>query len=333
MPFTPTSYSNGTIHHYHPRLIAYEFPSPSPSTTIPPSSPKNYLLFIPGLGDTLLSVSYIHALAPLLPPPWTLISAQLSSSGQGWGCSSLSQDALEIGQLISYLRHLLSSSTPPGKIVLLGHSTGCQDALTYANKHTLSLATAGNGHEDSGDTESYPPVDGIILQAPVSDREGLEMIFPPSAFAGANQLAAQWISSGRGKDVLPFSLTREVEHSGVPVSAERWLSMTSPGPGHEGEDDLFSSDLGDGRLEGTWGSVGRGVRVLVLYDGEDQHVPAFVDKEALVRRWVGFLEGGGSVVDSGSGVVEGADHSLSELCGEGVRGDVFGRIGEFLGRV
>lgn len=101
-------------------------------------------------------------------------------------------------------------------------------------------------------------------------------------------------------------------------------------------DDYFSSDFGDERVRAIWGRVGGRLegpkRVLVLYGAEDEFVPAWVDKEGLVRRWERELERGGAVVDGESGVVEGAVHNLGDGEGEVVR-EVVGRVRRFLERV
>ena len=339
MPLSHNVYQHGKIHHYSQHLIAYEFISPSAVSISRP----NFLIFIGGLGDTLFSTPYAHALSQRLLLTWHLVQIQLSSSGKGWGTSSLAQDAKEIGELVKQLRNLQGSPDPPdkpGKIVLLGHSTGCQDCVTYANEREKWLAASdvspSEVEEAEGDGEAkcpFPKVDGLILQAPVSDREGLELMFPASAFTEPNRIAKRWLSEGRGGDVLPFSLIQEINFSGAPVTAERWLSITSPGPEHAGADDMFSSDLSDERLQATWGKMGKGQKVLILYGDEDRYVPPFVDKERLVKKWVGFLDRGGTAVDGGSGVVKEADHTLSERCGEGGRNDVFARILRFLENV
>ena len=110
MPFPPASHVGGTVHHYHPKLIAYEWPSREDGPTLnsrgrdnPYFSVPSYLIFIGGLGDNLFSVRYVNILAHLLPAPWRLIQIQLSSSGTGYGISSLQQDAKEIGQLVNWL--------------------------------------------------------------------------------------------------------------------------------------------------------------------------------------------------------------------------------------
>lgn len=112
------------------------------------------------------------------------------------------------------------------------------------------------------------------------------------------------------------------------MSARRWLSLASPDK--NGDDDLFSSDLGEDRLRETFGRIPRETALLVIFGEEDEYVPEFVDKEGLVKRWVRAVEeGGGGAVVSGDStrLLEGASHNLNgnpewvvdELCRRVVR--------------
>ena len=178
---------------------------------------------------------------------------------------------------------------------------------------------------------TLPEIDGAIFQGSISDREALTTSLPPSSYSAACLLAQQYISSNRGRDILPFSLTQPTFAS-APVSAHRFLSLASPGPLHDGEDDYFSSDLSDERLDNTFGKLGNsGVRIGFLFSGRDEYVPEGVDKVGMVERWGGFVRRGGGVVDEGSGVVEGATHTLVEG-GRGLE-ELMGRVVGFLGRV
>ena len=196
--------------------------------------------------------------------------------------------------------------------MLLGHSTGSQQIMHYL----LSQP-------------KLPEIDGAIFQGSVSDREALKMSIPPSSYDAACHLAQKYIDEGRGDDILPFSVTKVIFAS-APVSAKRFLSLASPGPLHEGEDDYFSSDLADERLEKTFGKLG-GMRVCFLFGGSDQYVPESVDKVRMVERWHEYVEKGGGVVDEGSGVVDEATHTLVEG-GKGLE-DLVARVVGFLERL
>lgn len=157
------------------------------------------------------------------------------------------------------------------------------------------------------------------------------MTLAPDDYDHLNARAHDFVRAGRGDDVLPRALSAKAL-PGVPLSARRWLSLASPGPAHEGPDDLFSSDLGDARLARSFGKAGAtGVPLCILYGGADEHVPGFVDREKLVGRWVKAVREGGGRVDEGSGVLEGVGHTMAEG-GEG-REEFLRRVVGFLGRV
>lgn len=183
---------------------------------------------------------------------------------------------------------------PGGKIILLGHSTGSQDVMHY-------LISDGE----------RPPIDGGILQAGASDREFLASIIPLDQYENGIKLAREYISDGRGEDILPRSVSGPLFPS--PVSANRFISLTSPGPDHAGEDDYFSSDFNDERIKRTFGKLGStGTRVSLLYGGNDQYVPEAVDKVGLLGKWVRHIREGGGVVDEDAGIISGATHTLEE---------------------
>ena len=301
-----------------PPLTAFEHSNKHSNTSQTP--PPHTLIFLPGLFDGLLTVPFIPPLVAALPPTWSLVEPILSSAYRQWGFSSLNEDIAEIALVVSYFKKKANG----GKIVLLGHSTGSQQIMHYL----LSSSQKPNRPE----TE----IDGAIFQGSVSDREAMTMFFPPAEYESASLLAQKYIADGHGDDILPFSITKST-FATAPVSATRFLSLASPGPGHEGEDDYFSSDLPDERLEKTFGKLGNrkaGLRICFLYSGRDQYVPETIDKVRLVERWHGFVERGGGVgvvVDEGSGVVDGATHTLVEG-GKGLE-DLVGRVVGFLERV
>jgi Protein of unknown function (DUF1749) len=54
----------------------------------------------------------------------------------------------------------------------------------------------------------------------------------------------------------------------------------------KGDDDFFSSDLSNERLQEIWGNFAwNQIRVLVLYSEADQYVPDFVNKTAMLQKW------------------------------------------------
>ena len=178
---------------------------------------------------------------------------------------------------------------------------------------------------------ALPKVDGAIFQASASDREVMTMFLPPSSYDSRCALAQSYIDEGRADDILPFSATKSLFMS-APVSAKRFLSLASPGPLYGGEDDYFSSDLEDERLEKTFGALGKMVtRLSFLFSGRDQYVPGTVDKMKMVERWHEHVRRGGGVIDESSGVVGGATHTLKEG-GKGLE-DLVKRVVRFLERL
>ena len=210
-----------------------------------------------------------------------------------------------------------------GKVVLMGHSTGSQDVMHYFVSPEDSKEEGGKGKR--------PNVEGGIMQASVSDREALEESMPDGLYEKSVKVAREYVKEGKGEDVLPYSTTEG--YLDTPVSARRWLSLLSPGPEHSGEDDYFSSDLEDERLQRTFGKMGaQGARISILYGEKDQYVPERVDRKALVGKWERFVREGGGVVDSGSGIVQGANHNL-EGVPETVTRDLVARVRGFVEKV
>ncbi|KAK5017394.1 hypothetical protein LTR39_001565, partial [Cryomyces antarcticus] len=245
-----------------------------------------------------------------LPPDWSLVRPLLSSSYNGWGTSSLKRDVKELGKLVDYLRGMRKGAV----IVLMGHSTGCQDCIEYAT---------GEGASER------PPIDGIILQAPVSDREAMIHMMPDQ-YRPTTELAQRWLDDGKGEDVLPNSATKAFFDS-TPVTARRWLSLASPN--RDGDDDFFSSDLSTESLRKTFGALKRSTPLLVLFGGQDQYVPDSIDKAGLVARWTATVKAAEGAVDEvNGGVVRGASHNLDGDAQEVVE-DLIQRVKRYLRRL
>ncbi|XP_020960044.1 UPF0613 protein PB24D3.06c isoform X3 [Arachis ipaensis] len=178
---------------------------------------KRQVIFIGGLTDGFLATAYLELLANALDREnWSLVQFLMSSSYSGYGTSSLHQDAKEVDQLINYLINKQDSEG----VVLLGHSTGCQDIVHYMRTN-FACSKA---------------VRAAILQAPVSDRE-YRATLPETA--SMIDLAAKMISEGRGSELMP----READPCS-PITAYRYHSLCA----YNGDDDLFSSDLSEDQL-------------------------------------------------------------------------------------
>lgn len=282
----PPSSQAGTLHYIPPNLCAFE---PTPNSV---RSSNNTLVWIGGLFDTLMSVSYPFVVAQVLPPTWSLAMASLGSAGMSWGVSSIARDADEVAKIVRYFQE----KRPGGKVVIMGHSTGCQDCIEYVAGPNAS---------------SRPSVHGLILQAPVSDREALVHSLSEAQYAEPVKVAQQMVREGRPKDALPNALTAPA-FGRIAISAKRWLDIASPPPAHEGADDYFSSDLPDERLISSFGKIPASTPLLILYSGSEENVPPSVNTASLVWKWSRIVkDAGGQVDENNSGLVPGASHNLN----------------------
>lgn len=306
------------------------------------------------MGDGLATTSYLADLtAALKPLPWSLFTLNLSSSYTGWGLGSLDRDTDEIAQCLRYIEEYKSSRAGShGKIVLMGHSTGSQDVLHYlykANPHTSKLS-----FDPDLEHVKRPSIDGAIMQAPVSDRECIMWVLEhgwlgksPSEtrkiYEGVVALAKEGVSKDAAHDaLLPLSMTSQIGYPpNTPLSCRRFLSLVSPESPHTpSEDDLFSSDLSDDKLQRTFGLIQRtgllGGKLLVLSSGADQAVPTWVDKEGLLTRWKSATNHNGQldIWDSEySGVIPHASHALSNDDQAEARKELNRRVLGFLNRL
>uniref|UniRef100_A0A0E0LIH2 AB hydrolase-1 domain-containing protein n=1 Tax=Oryza punctata TaxID=4537 RepID=A0A0E0LIH2_ORYPU len=242
---------------------------------------NHQVIFIGGLTDGFLATDYLEPLSLALEvEKWSLVQPLLSSSYTGYGISSLEQDALELDQLISYL---INKENSDG-VILLGHSTGCQDIVHYMRTN-FACSKA---------------VSGVILQAPVSDRE-YRATLPETA--EMIDLAAKMLSEGRGMDLMP----REANPD-APITAYRYHSLCA----YMGDDDMFSSDLSEDQLRQRLGHMST-TQCQVIFSMGDEYVPEYVDKEALVDRLCRALGGAEKVK------IEWGNHALSNRVQEAVR--------------
>lgn len=134
-----------------------------------------------------------------------------------------------------------------------------------------------------------------------------------------NLARTQTYTEDKNDILLPLDMTSKLGLPPDPLSARRFLSLASPdSPANPSEDDLFSSDLSDERLKQTFGMIStRGImqsKLLVLYSGEDEYSPKWVDKEELLQRWKTAAEAGGATWDAeNSGIIAGADHAVKSI--------------------
>lgn len=175
----------GTLFRYGPGAAHVAFLSGSG-----PARHPRHAVLVGGLTDGLLAVPYAAPLAARLHAAGvSLVQTLLSSSHTGYGLASLDQDAEELHLLAAHLKDAHGSQVGPAwggarqrwrpapgarcllrrrplagpssccapvqGFTIIGHSTGCQDAVRYAQRYRSSAAA--------------PPLQAVVLQAPVSD--------------------------------------------------------------------------------------------------------------------------------------------------------------------
>ncbi|GAB1309973.1 UPF0619 GPI-anchored membrane protein [Madurella fahalii] len=249
-----------------------------------PSSARNALVFIGGLTDGPHTAD-VNFLVTMLEQSqqlgYSLWEFRMRSSYSGFGYSSLANDVEDIAALVHYLRGIGKE-----KIVLMGASTGCQDCLEYTDKEKYQT----------------PPVDGYILQSPVSDREAAALFMSPDLLNQSVRVAKDMIESGRKQDPMPKDLLPPI--FATPVTAYRWHSLAAKG----GDDDYFSSDLPESTLSATFGRIDK--PVLITPAGDDEMVPPRVRKKDLLGRWVSLCKTG--IASELSGLIPCANHVVSQ---------------------
>lgn len=270
-PVTEKKQFRGIMFKYGPKPIQVAFKT---------GDYKQQVIFIGGLTDGFLATDYLEPLAIALDKEkWSLVQFLLSSSYSGYGTSSLRKDAKELDRLISYL---INKEDSEG-VVLLGHSTGCQDIVYYMRTNAACSRA----------------VRAAILQAPVSDRE-YKATLPNTA--SMIDLASNMISEGHEQELMP----REANPD-APITAYRYHSLCA----YNGEDDLFSSDFSDDQLKQKLGHMSN-TPCQVIFSMADEYVPDYVDKKALVDRLCRAM-GGAEKVE-----IEYGNHSLSNRVAEAV---------------
>jgi pimeloyl-ACP methyl ester carboxylesterase len=316
---------DGRLHLYHPKrrlcLLEYTEPPPVPQSQNGPKS--NVLLFVGGMFDNFRGTSYVDELAEVLrPSSWKVCHIQLSSASRNFGHFNLGRDVEEIETCLDFIRSTPAIGTADSKIVLIGHSTGCQDCLTYTYSSSKS---------------PRPQIQGVILQAAVSDREGaLKAISSnpdiKSRYDKCFDLISKTAKVEQKTTILPMHWTTPL-FGPAPMSIPRFLSLVSPeSPQNPGPDDLFSSDLPDEQLAKTFGKVGsdssplqqfprsKKKTIMIIQAGADQYCSESLDKEALLRKWKRAIELGQGDLHAQSQVIPHATHDLSGTSPDHVHG-------------
>lgn len=230
-------YGNLFVYDPKSRLVAFE----SGSLLSP-----GCLIFLGGLTDGLLSLPYIEKLSSKIESiskPYSLIQPLFRSSYLQYGWHTINDDVEDLGILIDYVintRHHLTS------IILMGHSTGCQDIIHYLRQG-----------------KKHPIIHRVILQGPVSDRQYLSQ-FPKTK----DQLNYCMKNVMNNREWLPRYL-----HD-PPLTIERCLSLNQK----NSIEDLFSSDLTDEELKNIYGKIE--TPITWIWSKQDEYVPENIKDDA-----------------------------------------------------
>ncbi|KAG7347420.1 DUF1749 domain containing protein [Nitzschia inconspicua] len=251
IPFSNYGILSGELFLYGGGRAAFESPLPSlPSndgnaSRISISSDLSYCtnkcILLGGLSDGLLPVPYTQRLEDVCRQhEWSLVQPILSSSYTGFGHGSLQRDCDELQELLSYLISYRNGK----EFAIIGHSTGCQDAV-YFLKH--------------GPNDLRSMIRLVALQAPVSDREDAML---QDTFAAKLDHAQALVQEGKGQEMLPRS------YFWAPITAQRFVDLQAKG----GMDDFFSSDFTDEELATRLEHIGTHdkLRLLVAFSGADE---------------------------------------------------------------
>jgi len=299
-PLSPYGSFEGTLFQYHRNLVAFESFSCN-------DIPTKKLILVGGLSDGLIPTPYTSNLQTICDEHnWSLVQPILSSSYLGFGNGSLTRDTEEIAKLISYLQGHRGAT----QFAMVGHSTGCQNFVHFL-KHC-------------SDESILDKIKLVVLQAPVSDREGP---MTESNYELNLSTATKMVEAGDGEEMMP-------RHSfWAPITASRFLALQSVG----GDDDFFSSDFTDEELQERLGHISklhksRNLKLLLAYSGKDEYVPDHVDKKLLVERMCNAMNFYCDPLDATQHLavplyLEGGNHNLSETTADKLRFvDEIGRI-------
>ncbi|KAF9936138.1 hypothetical protein BGZ65_002716 [Modicella reniformis] len=232
------------------------------------------VVFIAGLLDGYHALPYLPLLSKALAEQlgFSLIQVMLSSSHMGYGTSSLQDDVKELDVLFTFLREERAKT----RLFIIGHSTGCQDAISYA-AYCMHRAA----------------IQGIVLQGPVSDREF--MASTVDMYGKYLRLAQRMINDGKGQELM----VREVDIA--PVTAYRFNSLASVG----GDDDMFSSDIPFEKMQALFGQVK--TPLIWVHSDKDEYIPDHINKAQL-----GSQLAAAAPSTRGSIVLPDANHAISD---------------------
>lgn len=164
---------------------------------------KKCIILIGGLTDGFNALPFTEALnAACIEHGCSLVQVILSSSYLNFGNSSLQKDCEELERLLVYLE----SERGYQSIILLGHSTGCQD-IVWLFRHFCVPES----------------VRAVILQGPVSDADYMH-------FSQPDLISKYSLLEIADDEMMPIKLFN------APITGYRFKSLCF----YNGDDDMFS---------------------------------------------------------------------------------------------
>jgi len=223
-------YGNLFVYDIKYKLVAFESGSLSSSQCF---------ILLGGLTDGLLSLPYVERLSlklESLSKPYSLIQPLLRSSNLQYGWHSIDDDIQDLKTLIDYL---INNRNNLESIILMGHSTGCQDIIHYLRNE-----------------KDLTKIVRVILQGPVSDRQYLSRLSSTK-----DQLDYCYQNEKNINEWLPRYL-----HD-PPLTIQRCLSFNQI----NSIEDLFSSDLTDQQLNNIYQNIQ--IPITWIWSKKDEYVP------------------------------------------------------------
>jgi pimeloyl-ACP methyl ester carboxylesterase len=223
-------YGNLFIYDFEYKLVAFESGSLLSSRC---------LILLGGLTDGLLSLPYVERFSSKLESlskPYSLIQPLLRSSNLQYGWHTIDHDIQDLKTLINYL---VKNRNDLESIILMGHSTGCQDIIHYLRQGEID-----------------PKIVEVILQGPVSDRQYLSRLSSTK-----DQLNYCYQNPNNLNEWLPRYLHEP------PLTIQRCLSLNQI----NSQEDLFSSDLTDEQLKNIYQNIS--IPILWIWSKQDEYVP------------------------------------------------------------
>jgi pimeloyl-ACP methyl ester carboxylesterase len=231
-------YGNLFVYDLEYKLVAFESGSLLSSRC---------LILLGGLTDGLLSLPYVERLSSqleLLSNPYSLIQPLLRSSNLQYGWHTIDHDIQDLNKLIDYL---IKNRNHLESIILMGHSTGCQDIIHYLRQEKID-----------------PKIIQVILQGPVSDRQYLSRLSSTK-----DQLNYCYQNQTNLNEWLPRYL-----HD-PPLTIQRCLSFNEI----NSIEDLFSSDLNDQQLKNIYQNIQ--IPIIWIWSKQDEYVPDDIKDQVL----------------------------------------------------